>query len=98
MLNDRNYGCYEGRQSYAIIRKDTIPEEKELLTKYRCRVIESVIGNLTKHLTGPTQNILHVTHKSTDTDAPKGSTQIFVGNVTSTDNKLLKVEAEEYIK
>lgn len=98
VLNDRYFGRYEGRQSYVIVRKDTIPEEKELLTRYRCRVIENVIGNLTKHLTGPTRSLLHVTHKSTDTHAPDGCTQIFVGNVTSSDNKLLNVEAEEYIK
>lgn len=98
VLNDRNYGCYEGTQSYAIIRKDTIPEEKELLTKYRCRVIQSVIENLTKHSKGPVNTLLYVTHKSTDVDAPEKSTLIFVGNVTSSDNKVLNVEAEEYIK
>ncbi len=99
-LSDPNYGfCPEANQSYVVVRKDSNPEEKELLTKYRCRVVESVIENLTQHLKGAThQRSLCVTHKSTDVSAPEGSTQIFVGNVTSSDNKLLNVEAEEYIK
>lgn len=98
VLNDQSYGRYEGNQSYAIIRKDTIPEEKELLTKYRCRVIQSVIENLTKHSKGPVERLLYVTHKSTDVNAPEKSTHIFVGNVTSSDNKVLNIQAEEYIK
>lgn len=98
VLNDQNFGCYEGNHSYVVIRNDSIPEEKELLTKYRCRVIQNVIGNLTKHLKGPVKSLLYVTHKSTDVDAPERSIHIFVGNVTSSDNKVLNVEADEYIK
>lgn len=100
VLHDPNYGSLAGNQSYKIIRNDKIPEEKELLTRYRCRVIESVIENLTKYLSEPEDSscVLYVTHKSTDTNVPPGSTQIFVGNVTSRDNKVLNVEAEEYIK
>lgn len=98
VLTDPNYGCCEGKQSYVVMTNDAIPEERELLTKYRCRVIENVIANFTKHLKGPTQSLLYVTHKSTDIGAPEGCTHIFVGNVTSSDNKVLNIEADQYIK
>ncbi|XP_037026195.1 DALR anticodon-binding domain-containing protein 3 [Bradysia coprophila] len=98
VLNNPNYGCYEGDQTYAVVRNDTDPGDKEPLTKYRCRVIQNVIVNLTKHLKGSTQKSLYVTHKSTDSGAPQGSTKILVGNVTSTDNKVLNVDATDYIQ
>lgn len=98
VLNDPNFGCCKVNQSYVVIRRDTIPEEKELLTKYRCRIIQNVIENLTKDLTGETQSLLYVTHKSTDVSAPEGSAHILVGSVTGSDNRVLNLEAEEYIK
>lgn len=99
VLQHPNYGRYEGDQSYVVVRNDIIcADERDLLTKYRCRIVGNVIENLVKHSTGPTPISLYVTHKSTDPDAPPGCTKLFVGNVTSNDNKLLNVEAEEYLK
>lgn len=99
VLNDPNYGCYECNQSYVVVRKDTDDAEKEPLTNYRCRVVQNVIENLTKYSNGSAEKkLLYVTHKSTDLDTPDGSTQIFVGNVTSTDKKVLNVDATDYIR
>ncbi|KAJ6639690.1 DALR anticodon-binding domain-containing protein 3 [Pseudolycoriella hygida] len=99
VLNYPDFGCYEGEHSYAVIKMRTTPKEQELLTPYRCRLIENVIENITKQMNGPSKVSLYVTHKSTDVDTPEGCTQIFVGNVVSNvDNKMMNMEASDYIK
>lgn len=97
VLNNPQYGCYEGNQSYVVIR-NTVSDDRESLTEYRCRIAQNAIRNLTENSAGPVQVTLYVTHKSTDRNAPATAKKIFIGNVTDLDGKLLNVEAEEYIR
>lgn len=104
VLNNSDYGCQVDDRSYGIdiVKNNVIPAEQELLTKYRCRIVSNAIENLMQY--SRTKNnvqsscLLYVTHKSTDVDAPVDATCILIGNVTNSDNKVLNVTADEYIK